>query len=236
MSNPTKKNVVIKDVYFAYTSVTKAMKQKTDKVPLSDHHLEQKSYEVKILVSEARFKRLRKAYKGSANISNAKVFDSKEELARKVKMSSEMADKIWNELGEDGEVYMVKFAQTALVGPATARRESRPIPVIGIRRKGSTYLDFDGNVIDREETILGNGTKGHISISPAHVGADRELYLYPAALCITNLVPYESAESVSDEDFGVIDEGDDTEGEFGVQSEDLGDNDDMDDYDDDIPF
>ena len=70
----------IKDVVFAYTSVTREQKQlnKENKPALSDNPLEFHSWEVKILISDSKYKVLKKAFKGAKNFPNVKEYTAGE--------------------------------------------------------------------------------------------------------------------------------------------------------------
>lgn len=169
--------VTIKDVTFMYTSVSRAVEQlNTDnKPPLSTSPLEFHSYEVKILIPESRFKKeLKKKFAGAKNFPNVKEFDSEECL--------EMFG-----VETDDDMVLIKFAQTALVGPEGKRRESFPIKQIGIKGK---VQDLEGNTIDHD-TSIGNGTLGHFQFRP--VQGKNGLYLYPHLICVTNLIEYVAA-------------------------------------------
>lgn len=168
--------VTMKDVTFMYTSVSRAVEQlNTDnKPPLSDSPLEFHSFEVKILMTEADFKALKKKYRGAKNLPNAKEFTPEE-----------MEEKFGMEVEDD--MVLVKFSQAALVGPEGKRRESYPIKQIGVKGK---VQDLNGVTID-QDTAIGNGTTGHFQFRP--VEGKNGLYLYPHLLCITNLVEYVAA-------------------------------------------
>ena len=112
----------MKDVTFMYSSVSRAVEQlNTDnKPPVTDHELEFHSFEIKILVPEARFKKLKKDHKGAKNLPNAKEF-TPEEMKEKFDMDF------------DDDMVLIKFSQSCLVGPASKRRASFPIKQIGIK-------------------------------------------------------------------------------------------------------
>ena len=175
--------VTMKDVIFMYSSVNRPVEQlNTDnKSPLSDNPLEFHAYEIKILVTEDRFKQLKKSFRGAKNLPNAKEF-SAEEIEEKFGMEV------------DDDMVLIKFSQSCLVGKENARRESYPIKQIGIKGK---VQDMNGLTID-QETSLGNGTKGHFQFRP--VEGKNGLYLYPQLLCITELVEYTSAGAEEDLD------------------------------------
>ena len=80
----------IKDVIFMYSSVSRPVEQlNTDKKPpisaptSPTFDLEFHSYEIKILISEERYKGIKKTFKGAKNLPNAKEF-TKEELLENV--------------------------------------------------------------------------------------------------------------------------------------------------------
>lgn len=163
--------VTMKDVIFMYSSVSRPIEQLNteNKPPMSDHDLEMHSYEIKILISDDRFKKLKKSFKGAKNLPNAKEFSAEE---CEEKFDIEVED----------DMVLIKFSQSCLVGKASQRRASFPITQIGIKGKVQDNL---GNTID-QETRLGNGTKGHFQFRP--VEGKNGLYLYPHLLCITELV------------------------------------------------
>ncbi len=175
--------VTMKDVIFMYSSVSRPVEQlNTDnKPPLSDSPLEFHSFEIKILITEERFKKLKKSFKGAKNLPNAREYDAEEVL-----------EKFDLEVEED--MVLIKFSQSCLVGKEGARKPSFPIKQIGIKGK---VQDMKGNTID-QETSLGNGTKGHFQFRP--VEGKNGLYLYPSLLCITELVEYVSAGAEEDLD------------------------------------
>ncbi len=177
--------VTMKDVIFMYTSVSRPVEQlNTDnKPPLSGKDsptfgLEFHSFEIKILISEERFKKLKKGFKAAKNLPHAKEW-SKEDLMEKYDFLND------EDLDED--MYLVKFSQSCLVGKPDkngVRKESYPIKQIGIKGK---VQDMHGVTID-QETSIGNGTKGHFQFRPVE-GANG-LYLYPQLVCITELIEY----------------------------------------------
>lgn len=180
----------VKDVEFYYTSVTFASKNFIDaadaKTAMSDNPLELHSYEVKIAVTEAVFKNLKKTFKGAKNFPHAKEF-TPEEFMEYFKTDKEPEE----------DMVLIKFATTCLKGPATARVPSTPIVQIGICGR---VQDRNGNSID-QDTQLGNGTKGHFQFRPAETKGG--LYLYPVAICVTELVEYAGGNSVDEDAFGM---------------------------------
>lgn len=200
MSKPTAQKketniVTMKDVIFMFSSVSRPIEQlNTDnKPPLSDPKsptfgLEFHSYEIKILISENRYKALKKKFKGAKNLPNAKEFE-KEDLLEKYDCL--------NEDDLDDDMVLIKFSQSCLVGKPNkdgVRRESFPVKQIGIKGK---VQDLNGNTID-QETNLGNGTKGHFQFRP--VDGINGMYLYPQLLCITELIEYTAAGQEEDYD------------------------------------
>jgi len=188
--------VTLKNVVFMYTSVSRPVEQlNTDnKPPLSDDELEFHSFEIKILISEERFKKLKKAYKGAKNFANAKEYTAEEVTE---KFGEEILTKLNS--GEEGseDFVMIKFSQTCLVGPAAKRRPSFPITQIGIKGR---VQDMNGNTID-QETSVGNGTIGHFQFKP--VESKNGLYLYPKLLCIIDLEEYVSTVEEDEESLGL---------------------------------
>ena len=186
--------VTMKDVIFMYSSVSRPVEQlNTDKKPpLSKETsptfgLEFHSFEIKILISEERFKKLKQAFKAAKNLPHAKEH-LKEDLL-------EVYDFLNAEDLED-DMVLVKFSQSCLVGKPNkdgVRKESYPIKQIGIKGK---VQDMNGLTID-QDTSVGNGSKGHFQFRPVE-GANG-LYLYPQLVCITELIEY--VNSTGEEDY-----------------------------------
>ena len=187
--------ITMKDVIFMFSSVSRPIEQlNTDnKPPISGKDsptldLEFHSFEIKILISESRFKTLKKSFKGAKNLVNAKDFE-KDDLLEKYDCLKE------SDLGDD--MTLVKFSQSCLVGKADkngVRRESYAIKQIGIKGK---VQDMLGQTVD-QETSIGNGTKGHFQFRPVETA--NGLYLYPQLLCITELIEYTGGEAEEDLD------------------------------------
>jgi hypothetical protein len=174
----------MKNVTFMYTSVTRPVEQLNEekKPPLSDDPLEFHSYEVKILVSENTYKALKKQFKGAKNLPNAKEY-TPEEVVEKFKLPE-----------PEDDMVLIKFSQSALVGPKGKRKPSRPIQQIGIKGK---VQDNAGQTVD-QETNLANGTKGHFQFRP--VETKFGLYLYPHLVCVTDLIEYTGGDNEEDLD------------------------------------
>lgn len=187
-ATPAKKEtniVTMKDIIFMYTSVSRPVEQlNTDKKPpLSastspTFGLEFHSFEVKILISDERFKKLKKGFKAAKNLPHAKEHE-KDDLLEKYDFlnASDLED----------DMVLVKFSQSCLVGKPDSngvRRESFPVKQIGIKGK---VQDNNGNSVD-QDTSIGNGTKGHFQFRPVETANGQ--YLYPHLLCITDLIEY----------------------------------------------
>lgn len=200
MSNPTAQKketsiVTMKNVIFMFSSVSRPIEQlNTDnKPPVSSKDsptfgLEFHSFEIKILISESRYKTLKKTFKGAKNLPNAKELE-KDDLLEKYDCL--------NEKDLDDDMVLIKFSQSCLVGKADkngVRRESYPVKQIGIKGK---VQDMNGETID-QDTSLGNGTKGHFQFRP--VDGPNGLYLYPQLICITELIEYTGGEAEEDLD------------------------------------
>lgn len=187
--------VTMKDVIFMFSSVSRPIEQlNTDnKPPLSDPKsptfgLEFHSFEIKILITESRYKTLKKKFKGAKNLPNAKELE-KDDLLEKYDCL--------NEADLDDDMVLIKFSQSCLVGKPDkngVRRESYPVKQIGIKGK---VQDMSGQTID-QETSLGNGTKGHFQFRP--VDGPNGLYLYPQLICVTQLIEYVGGEAEEDLD------------------------------------
>lgn len=187
--------VTMKNVIFMFSSVSRPIEQlNTDnKPPVSGKDsptfgLEFHSFEIKILISESRYKTLKKEFKGAKNLPNAKELE-KDDLLEKYDCL--------NEKDLDDDMVLIKFSQSCLVGKADksgVRRESYPVKQIGIKGK---VQDMNGETID-QDTSLGNGTKGHFQFRP--VDGPNGLYLYPQLICITELIEYTGGEAEEDLD------------------------------------
>lgn len=211
MSKPTAQKketsiVTMKDVIFMFSSVSRPIEQlNTDKKPpLSSPDsptfgLEFHSYEIKILVTESRFKTLKKKFKGAKNLPNAKEMEKDDLLEKYDCLKDEDLD---------DDMVLIKFSQSCLVGKPDkngVRRESYPVKQIGIKAK---VQDMNGNTID-QETSLGNGTKGHFQFRP--VDGPNGLYLYPQLICVTELIEYVGGEAEEDLDSLGLEELDETD-------------------------
>ena len=203
MANAEKKEtniVTMKNVIFMYTSVSRPVEQlNTDKKPpLSastspTFGLEFHSYEVKILISEERAKKLKKAFKAAKNLPHAKEME-KDDLLEKYDFlnASDLED----------DMVLIKFSQSCLVGKPNkdgVRKESYPVKQIGIKGK---VQDMNGLPID-QETSIGNGSKGHFQFRP--VDGTNGLYLYPQLVCITELTEYVSGAEEDYDSLGLQD-------------------------------
>jgi len=192
----------IKNVIFVYSSVNHPQKQlnQDNKPALSEHPLEFHAYEIKILVTETVFKALKKAFKGAKNFPNVKEF-TPDECVEKFDIDE-----------PDEDMVLIKFSQGCLFGKKGARKESRPVGLLGCKKtnnsNGAAYFDKNGMVIT-PETSIGNGTKGHLQFNP--VENEFGKYLYPTAVCVTELVEYVAAAGGCDEDAFGIEETDEEE-------------------------
>lgn len=185
----------LKNVTFVYSSCTHAQKQlnKDNKPAMSDNPLEFHGYEIKTLVSETVFKSLKKAFKGAKNFPNVKEFTPEE-----------CVEKFDIDLPEE-DMVLIKFTQGAMYGPKGNRKESRPVGLLGSKKtknaNGVAFFDNNGMVI-ASDTSIGNGTQGHLQFNP--VENDHGMYLYPTAVCVTELVEYVATTQSCDEDaFGI---------------------------------
>ena len=197
----------LKDVYFVYTSTSRPQKQlnKDNKPPLSDDPLEFHAWEIKVLVSERVYKGMKKAFNGAKNLPNAKDY------------TPEMVAEQFPDIGEvDEDMVLIKFTQSCLYGPKGNRKPARPVTQIGVKGR---VQDRNGLEIT-PETALGNGTKGHLQFKP--VENKFGLYLYPVAICVTELIEYAAAGGDFDEDAFGIEELDEVE-EAEIAGEDAGD-------------
>ena len=198
----------IRNVTFVYSSCTHPQKQlnQDNKPALSDNPLEFHGYEIKILVTDTIFKALKKAFKGAKNFPNVKEF-TPDEVVEKFELEE-----------PDEDMVLIKFTQGCMYGSKGNRKESRPVGLLGCKKttnaNGSAYFDNNAMVI-APDTAIGNGTQGHLQIHP--VENTHGLYLYPTAVCVTELVEYVSNSSSCDEDaFGI----EEVEGEEPATDED----------------
>lgn len=169
------KIATIKDVIFMYTSVSREVKQLNteNKAPVSNNPLEGHSFEVKILITEDKYKKeLKKKFKGAKNFPNLK------------ECTAEEAEETYGIKGLKEDMVLIKFSQSCLTGKPDKRVPTRPIRQIGFKGK---VQDLNGVTID-QETSVGNGTLGHFQFYP-YDGVNG-LYLYPTTVCITELVEY----------------------------------------------
>lgn len=190
--------VTMKDVIFMYTSVNKPVEQLNEekKPALSDDPLEFHSYEVKILISDERYKNLKKAFKGAKNLPNAKEHEGPA-LAEKY-------DFLNAEDMED-DMVLIKFSQACLTGKKGARKPCYPIKLLGIKGK---VQDNNGKPITQDMEI-GHGTKGHFQFRP--VETKFGLYLYPHLVCVTELKEFSGGGAEEDLDslgLGELDDAD----------------------------
>ena len=119
---PAKKEtniVTMKDVIYMFSSVSRPIEQlNTDNKPPQSAKtsptfgLEFHSFEIKVLISESRFKKLKKEFKGAKNITNAKEFE-KDDLLEKYECLNEA------DLSDD--MVLIKFSQSCLVGNLTKK-------------------------------------------------------------------------------------------------------------------
>jgi len=210
----------IKDVIFVYTSVSRPQKQlnKDNKPALSDNPLEFHSWEIKILISESRFKKMKKAHAGAKNLPNAKdvdIADAKKRFGVDV----------------DEDQILIKFSQGCLFGKKGDRKDARPVRQIGIR---GGVQDRNGQTVS-QDTSIANGTLGHLQYNPVENG--HGLYLYPVAICITDLIEYVPEGGMDEDGFGMEELPEGEEDAFGTEPESEGTEDPSDDFDDDdVPF
>jgi len=211
MSNERSAPKTIKDVTFVYTSTNQPQKQLNpeNRPPLSTNPLEFHSWEVKILVSETVFKSMKKAFAGAKNFPNVKDYSAADCVEKGFMTEAPSEDQV-----------LIKFTQACLRGPAANRQSCKPITQIGVVGR---VQDRNGVTIDAD-TVIGNGTTGHLQFQP--VKNDFGLYLYPSAICITELVerPESAASSLDEDAFGI-----EALSEVSVSSE-------ADEFEDDIPF
>lgn len=201
MSDPTpaKKETsieTIKDVIFMYTSVSYAVKQlNKDKKPftLAKEHpladLEKHGYEIKILLPDAEFKKLKKSQKGAKNLPNAKEWEKADLL--------EAYGDCLNADDLEDDMVLIKFTQGAIRFTNKAKTdavETYQVKQIGVCKQ---VQDRDGNTID-QDTRIGNGSKGHFQYRP--VRSEHGLYLYPQTVCITHLTEFKGGGGEEDLD------------------------------------
>ena len=223
---PKKETVLktIKNLYFYYTQVntpviTKAAKDKGIKVD-PENPKKNCEYTLKVAMPYETFRKLKKQdwAEGASNFPKAKEFTlAKFEAA--FHSEGGMPD-----FGDDvEEVVLIKFSQKSM---SNAGKEMNSPKLIGIKGK---VQDNNGETI-AQDTLIGNGSKGHLQVRPVQF-SDYDPYLYPHAICITDLVVYEGGEGAGiDEDGFGIEELD--EADLDAEADDM----ESDDFDDDIPF
>lgn len=209
----------IKDVLFYYSNpnyptLTKGAKDK-GLVYNPDDPNANTEYVVKALMSEDDFKVLKKKFKGAKNLAYAKDFTGEEVIEAFHSKDKKGVDNV----DKDADYVLVKFSQKARTSKG---KDTKPVTVVGIKGKVKDHQDNDIS----QETIVGNGTKGMLKIKFVDFGKTYGTYLYPVAMCITDLVKYESEGSGSDFEYEELEEEDSKE-EESIDSET---------EDDDFPF
>ena len=231
-AQPKESNIkTLKDVIFMYSSVSEPQKQlnEENKPPQSDNALEFHSFEIKILISEERFKKLKKEYKGAKNFANAKEFEKEEFLeANNYLNADDLAD----------DLVLIKFSQSCL---RSDKKTGGRVPTFAVKQIGvkGQVQDKNGLTVD-QDTNMGNGTKGHFQFRP--VTSDFGLYLYPHLVCVTDLVEYTSSQEEDLDSLG-LEELDETNVEDAGEAQQAELDEAFDeapatdvDFDDDIPF
>ena len=190
----------LKNVYFYYSRVDEPVMTKKAKdagyQQDPDNPMKNMEWQVKIIVSEEYFKKMKKnpAMKGAKNFVNAKEYTIAEfEEKFHAEEKENMPD-----FGDAEDVVLIKFSQKC---QNTSGKNNQPPTLIGIKGKV-----MDNNDIPiKQQTLLGNGTAGMLQIRPVDFGVDHGLYLYPNAICVTELVEYvgSSSHEVDYDAFGI---------------------------------
>jgi len=172
----------IKDVHFYYSNLsvptlTKDAKDKGIKINPEDPKANGE-YVVKAAVTFDQFRKMKKKFKDVSNFPKAKEYTTKE-FEEAFHPDGGMPD-----FGDAEELVLIKFAQKSRFGNG----KDATIPkLIGIKGK---VQDNNGETIT-QDTLIGNGSKGHLQVRLVEF-TDYSPYLYPNAVCITDLVVYES--------------------------------------------
>lgn len=223
----------LKDVFFYYSYVDvpqllKAAKDKGAKFNPEDPN-QDTEWVVKAVISRARFKKLKEKWPNGSNFPHAKEY---EEAAFKKAFHSPKDDDgtpVYDNNLPEGmftdkvdEVVVIKFSQRART---KAGKDMQKPQLIGIAGK---VQDHNGIAIT-QETLIGNGSKGHLQIRDVDFGDDG-VYLYPQAVCITELVQFGGGEGTgieTDTDaFGIEELSEADMDELSVDADDLPDDDD----------
>ena len=174
----------IKNVVFLYAKIAQPVLTKDARdsgiQPNPKDPLANSEWTLQAAVPETTFKALKRKFKGTANLKNAKEF-TVEEFNEKFFSSGENVP----DFGKETDVAVIKFSQKCR---SKAGKDQSPPSVIGIKGR---VQDYNGLTINND-VLLGNGTIGHLQIRPVDFGTFG-VYLYPQALCITNLVEYHGA-------------------------------------------
>ena len=188
--------LTLKDTHLYYTSIAKPvlLKDAKDKGIHFDPENPTKNTEwvVKSAIPEKVFKALKKKFKKCSNLPHAKEY-TLEEFKEIFHADSEMPD-----FGEGVEdVVVVKFSQRC---ESKAGKPMTQPTVIGIKGK---VQDRNGLEVNKD-VLLGNGTKAHVQLRPVDFG-EHGVYLYPQAVCVTELVEYGEASGSSEVDLEAFD-------------------------------
>ena len=188
----------IKDVFFYYSrlntpTLTKSAKDKG--VKGVGENGENGEYVTKIAVGDSVYKKLKKAYKGAKNFPNVKEYDLKEFKA------AFHEDGGMPDFGDDTDVVLIKFAQKSFNDKSGKPMQAPKL--IAINKVGKVYKDNNGLLVE-QDTLLGNGTKGHLQFRPVDFG-EYGVYLYPNAVCVTDVIEYEGSDGgeVDEDAFGI---------------------------------
>lgn len=212
--------ITVKNVFFYYASIAKPalLKEARDKGIQFDPNDPHANTEwiVRVAMPEKTFKALKKKYKGCTNFPHAKDYDL-EEFKSVFHEDSDMPD-----FGDAEDLVVVKFAQKCRTKSGSNLTRPTVVGIVG-RVQDSNGVPVDADV------IIGNGSKGHIQLRPVDFG-DNGIYLYPNAICISELVEYVPVASseVDMDAFGIE--------ELPVGELDDKEDDDNDDFDNDIGF
>lgn len=184
---------VIKNTVVMYAKV-KTPSLEYQKEAVKDKPWMNKEYTVDVLVDEPTYKKLKKSYKIVKAVKEALVLDSDE---FKEKFKFDAPDGFAN---EDGELFIVKFRKKAYYNDGN---EGFAPQVVGVKNR-----KFDNKGEKVVGADIGNGTEAHIQFKERTWDNKfgKGLALDLQAVCVTNLIRYESAGGELEFDFEEDDE------------------------------
>ena len=196
MATNNKNIITVKDIHFywSFVNTPQLTKNAKDKgIQVNPEDLKANSeWVVKAAIPEATYKKLKKKFPNCTNFNKAKDYDLEDfEKAFHSTKSDDGSVRLNGDMPNFGEgvtdLVLVKFAQKSR---SAAGKDMFPPKLVGI--KGGVQ-DNNGVTIDAD-TNIGNGTKGHLQLRSVDFG-ENGTYLYPNAVCITDLNVWVSKDS-----------------------------------------